>query len=68
MRDENQTVDPWELGGLSIRDACSVTTLERTRLYELLHEHAVPTCKLGNRVVVAKRALPDVLRAAAVGK
>lgn len=53
---------PIEPEALSIAQACAVTGLGKTKLYELINSRALKTRRLGRRRLVLRRDLQEFLK------
>jgi excisionase family DNA binding protein len=47
---------------LSIEDACKVSSLGRTKFYELLKNNFIPARKCGRRTLILRSELEEALR------
>ena len=48
--------------GISIDEACRITGLKRTKLYELLQDGTIKSKKFGRRRIVIRRSLSELFR------
>jgi excisionase family DNA binding protein len=56
---------PREIAGsiaLSIREACQLSSLGRTKLYELMSRNVIPAYKVGRRRLVLRDELQQALK------
>jgi excisionase family DNA binding protein len=47
---------------LSVKEACALSSLKRTKFYQLLKENKIPARKCGRRTIVLRSDLEDFLR------
>jgi excisionase family DNA binding protein len=48
--------------GVSIPEACRISGIKRTKLYELLGDGTIKSKKLGRRRIVSRRSLSDLFQ------
>lgn len=56
-----KTIAPLEPLAYSIKEACRVSTLGRTRIYQLISEGRLETRKIGKRTLIPARSLHSLI-------
>lgn len=57
----NHTMEPSQKLSYTVDEAAAAIGIGRTKLYELIGEHALPTFKIGARTLIRRDALVDLI-------